>query len=147
MLGKQKTSDFADTCVYVFSKENYDMQGAMIQMGTGLSWRFKSLFDLMQIFEKFYNTIDYPQHTHNLRSISDEDKIIMDYEKLKTTAEDIETVKDREPTFIVRVKYRQNASWQGTLDWLEGGKSKNFRSTLELIKLMDSAMGGEQAEW
>lgn len=43
-------------------------------------------------------------------------------------------------TFVVTVLYRQNATWQGTLKWLEGGKEEKFRSALELIKLMDSAV-------
>ena len=47
------------------------------------------------------------------------------------------------PTFIVKVQYRQNASWQGSIRWLERDTEKNFRSTLELIRLMDSAVGNE----
>ena len=38
------------------------------------------------------------------------------------------------------VKYRQNATWQGTVTWADKNKQQNFRSALELIKLMDSAM-------
>ena len=43
-------------------------------------------------------------------------------------------------TFTVQVTYRQNATWQGTVTWLEEGKQSHFRSALELIKLMDSAL-------
>lgn len=43
-------------------------------------------------------------------------------------------------TFTVQVAYRQNATWQGTVTWLEKGKQSHFRSALELIKLMDSAL-------
>ena len=43
-------------------------------------------------------------------------------------------------TFAVRVLFRQNASWQGSVTWLEGGREESFRSVLELILLMDSAM-------
>lgn len=56
--------------------------------------------------------------------------------------------KEDKPTFIVKVQYRQNASWQGTVEWVEGGVSKRFRSALELIRLMDEAMGGdEETHW
>ena len=48
--------------------------------------------------------------------------------------------KGRLATFSVRVLFRQNASWQGTVSWLEGGREENFRSVLELVLLMDSAM-------
>ena len=53
------------------------------------------------------------------------------------------------PTFIIRVQYRQNASWQGSVQWVEKGMKRNFRSTLELIKLMDEAIsdGEDDASW
>lgn len=47
---------------------------------------------------------------------------------------------NRGETFIVNVKCRQNHTWQGTVKWVEGQKEIPFRSALELIKLMDSAM-------
>lgn len=43
-------------------------------------------------------------------------------------------------TFIINVKCRQNHTWQGTVKWIEGQKEIPFRSALELIKLIDSAM-------
>ena len=45
-------------------------------------------------------------------------------------------------TFAVRILMRQNATWQGAVTWLEGGRSQNFRSALELVLLMDSALRG-----
>lgn len=41
-------------------------------------------------------------------------------------------------TFVISVLYCQNATWQGTVKWVEGKKEEKFRSLLELIKLMDS---------
>lgn len=43
-------------------------------------------------------------------------------------------------TFVVKVEFCQNASWQGTVAWTEQKKEQRFRSTLELIKLMDEAL-------
>lgn len=43
-------------------------------------------------------------------------------------------------TFVIRILFRQNASWQGSVTWLEGDVEASFRSVLELILLMDSAM-------
>lgn len=47
-------------------------------------------------------------------------------------------------TFIVDIKDNQNATWQGSLSWVQGNKKENFRSALELIKLIDSAIEKEQ---
>lgn len=44
-------------------------------------------------------------------------------------------------TFSIRILFRQNASWQGSVTWLEGNQEAFFRSVLELIVLMDNALG------
>lgn len=49
-------------------------------------------------------------------------------------------------TFVVHVKYRQNASMQGEVVWTETGDKKNFRSAYELLKLMDSAMQSDDQD-
>ncbi len=43
-------------------------------------------------------------------------------------------------TFYVRILFRQNASWQGTVLWSEGSQEERFRSALELALLLDSAL-------
>lgn len=42
--------------------------------------------------------------------------------------------------FRINVLFRQNASWQGTLVWMDRKMDAQFRSVLELIRLMDSAL-------
>ena len=44
-------------------------------------------------------------------------------------------------TFVVHVQCHQNATWQGEITWLDEEKKESFRSLLELIKLMDAAVG------
>jgi len=48
-------------------------------------------------------------------------------------------------TFEVSVKFTQNATWQGHILWVEKNQKQNFRSALEMIKLMDEALA-ESAE-
>ena len=43
--------------------------------------------------------------------------------------------------FVVYVQYRQNATWQGTIQWVDENKTQRFRSALEMLKLMDEALG------
>lgn len=47
-------------------------------------------------------------------------------------------------TFIVKINHTDNASWQGQVTWADKNITKNFRSTLELIKLMDGAITSEE---
>ncbi len=43
-------------------------------------------------------------------------------------------------TFELRVIFRQHTSWQGVVTWLETQMEQSYRSVLELILLMDSAL-------
>lgn len=44
-------------------------------------------------------------------------------------------------TFSLRILFRQNASWQGSVTWVEGEQEEYFRSVLELMALIDNAVG------
>ena len=44
------------------------------------------------------------------------------------------------PTFFVRINFQQNASWQGSVQWMEGQSTRFFRSHLELMMLMQEAV-------
>lgn len=48
--------------------------------------------------------------------------------------------KESNDTFIIQIAYQQNDTWQGTLKWMNQGKEEHFRSTLELIHMIDSAI-------
>ena len=43
-------------------------------------------------------------------------------------------------TFVVHVQHYENATWQGEVVWANQNRVQKFRSTLELLKLMDSAL-------
>lgn len=43
-------------------------------------------------------------------------------------------------TFVVQILNTQNSTWQGTVTWTGGKKKETFRSALELLKLIDSAL-------
>lgn len=42
--------------------------------------------------------------------------------------------------FLVRIQFRQHATWQGTIQWLEVNKTLSFRSMLEMVHLMEEAV-------
>ena len=43
-------------------------------------------------------------------------------------------------SFLIRVTFCQNASYQGEITWLEGKRTQQFRSALELISLIGEAV-------
>ena len=46
----------------------------------------------------------------------------------------------KKQTFIIEVNDTQNQSWQGQIEWIQGHKKESFRSVMELLQLMDSAV-------
>lgn len=55
-----------------------------------------------------------------------------------------ESKSGKEATFVVKILFRQHTSWQGTVLWCEKNKEEHFRSAMELLMLMDSAMDDEK---
>ena len=43
-------------------------------------------------------------------------------------------------TFRLRIAFRQNASWQGSVMWLETRHEERFRSALELLSIFQQAL-------
>ena len=55
--------------------------------------------------------------------------------------------KKKKQTFVVEIVDHQKYTWQGQVHWIQGNRKVSFRSVLELLHLMDSAMTeGEEEE-
>ena len=50
--------------------------------------------------------------------------------------------KGAKATFELQILFKQHSSWQGLLKWREKNIEQSFKSVLELIMLMDSALEG-----
>lgn len=48
--------------------------------------------------------------------------------------------KGQSATFELKILFRQHGSWQGSVIWKERKQEQSFRSVLELIYLIDSAL-------
>jgi len=60
--------------------------------------------------------------------------------------QDINNQVGRKASFILRITSRQYATWQGSISWTERGITKHFRSALELLKLIASALEDDEEE-
>ncbi len=47
-------------------------------------------------------------------------------------------------SFLIVVRDNQQETWQGTIEWVEQNRKESFRSALEMIKLIDSALQKEE---
>ncbi len=101
---------------------------------------FKNMVQMLDVMESFYNDINYPQASTEVRSFVSNKQT--NNSELKKVREQIDIVEYRgkRATFLVHVQYRQNSSWQGQLEWVEKGAVKTFNSELDLVKLIVGAL-------
>jgi len=151
MIGDQKryAANFNQVWIYIDGREDGDLQGTVFHPGQNHAWRFGGLIQLIQRCEHLYNTLQYPRSAYRLRSMKNNDDHRSEMAAMKNDTIAFNEKDKGMPTFIVKVQYRQNASWQGSVQWVEAGKTMNFRSTLELLKLMDEAVneGDNELSW
>ena len=100
---------------------------------------FHGAIDLLKKMETMLDQMSFPQSFSAIRSFAE--KPVVDL--IGATRE--VTYKGKTATFSVRVLFRQNTSWQGSISWLEGKREETFRSVLELLLLIDSAVTTEGA--
>lgn len=95
---------------------------------------FGCVMSFVNEVEALLNDMDFPQSFVPVRSFSGKKKAAA-HARQMVAGEG----KGQLATFRLRVLFRQNASWQGSLNWLDQGQEESFRSTLELLYLMQSA--------
>lgn len=101
---------------------------------------FNSVMDLLTVMESLLDEMQFPQSFTAKRSFGT--PAAQETVRLPLS----ERHQGREATFRIKVLFRQNASWQGTVRWEEGGQEESFRSVLELLLLMNSAVPSGQVK-
>lgn len=128
-------------CVCIDGREEGDSRGRLYCCYSEREVPFDNEYQLLQIMEGLMEQIDYPQSSVQIRSFS---KVSGNKKK-----EELAKVMDgravvshlgKVNTFIIHIQYRQNATWQGEILWVEQEKKEKFRSALELLKLFENAM-------
>lgn len=128
-------------CVDDVNSEGYT--GRLYHRYSKVPIEFRDTSSMLTSMDTFYDWIGYPQSSTESRSFRDRPERVMAKKKgdVKMLNDEYVTGKTGDKaTFVVHVKYRQNATWQGSVVWADKNKTCNFRSALELLKLIDSAL-------
>ena len=128
-------SDHRTCFINVDSYENRQMKGIMYNPYYKCSKAYLSLSEVVVLMSRFLDELLGP--SEDSRSFGKRDEICNEWsgEKKLSTEEH-----GRLATFKIDVLFRQNASWQGVIYWVEESREECFRSVLELILLIDSAL-------
>lgn len=115
------------------------------------SVKFNSTVEIIKIMEGFFDEISFPQRQYVDREFFPKPEPVVakkaEREVRQYMSEEIfDSERGKKATFVVQVQFRRNSTWQGTITWTDQKKTKNFRSALELIKLMDGAIESNGAK-
>ena len=137
------------TDLIISKGKNYEFSGYFYNAYDGIYVKFDSLLQLLKELDNLFDRFAFPQVTHEYRTFSDHkyknntmlSKEIMMNKNDNKPGDTVENV-----TFVLKVQFRRNASWQGQIQWVDKRLTQTFRSTLELIRLIDTAIGQDDHE-
>ena len=140
MNGSMWENQYRNTTICIDSYENGTLSGRMFNPYLPEGDSFHSIMDFLKKMESMLNNMKFPQ-SYSVK------RVFCPVQEMNTVAPSIEsTPKGACGTFNIKVLFRQNASWQGSVFWIEGGREESFRSVLELLLLMDSALCAGKVE-
>lgn len=127
-------NSYRTTLVCIDTYEDKIMQGRIYNSFFESGIEFNGAIGLLQNMEKMLAQIQFPQAFSSTRTFASD----ADQRALHPTDQNIKV--GRRATFSIKLLFRQNASWQGSVTWCEGKVEESFRSVLELLLLLDSAL-------
>ncbi len=108
--------------------------------------QFNEIGSLLIEIDRILDELHYPESSTTGRSFQKNGKKDKKPKERAAMQKKQMTLKKGEKgTFVVQVQYRQHSTWQGKVLWAEKNETKQFRSALELLKLIDSALDEEPA--
>lgn len=133
---KAISSNIARFKIIIEKKDGYDIAGILYNEFYGITFNFQGIRQMLSNLDDFFDYVNFPQATHEKRSF-DEGGVKKESHPPRGLREvSPEEMKDKRATFLLHVQFRQNSTWQGTLEWISEGKTKRFRSELEMIGLI-----------
>lgn len=131
----------ADYTIRIHGFQDQILEGSIENWNSCETISFQGLVSMLEVIDKLINDNGFPQAAMNLRSWELPAASILVESARKEPAVRSELGKEAPlATLILRVQFRQNASWQGNLAWLEARRSMAFRSVLEMTRLLDQAV-------
>lgn len=138
----QYTSAAVRSVFCLDSIKDFDLNGRLYVGAEKHGFSVGNTGEFVKILEYIFDYCDFPQASHENRSFWPEKQVNNDKKVAFMEEKMIESQpepKGEKATFIVQVQFRQHATWQGTVQWVEKGLTQRFRSELELMKLMTEA--------
>lgn len=133
----------SDYILHIYSCDYWVLRGSVSHVQSGRSQAFHSMMELMLAIQARMDEMGFPQSSTAPRSWQSSHPGADDHPFMADngTMPADDTMPDAIlASFLLRIQFRQNSSWQGTLVWVESKESCAFRSLLELLLLIAGAL-------
>jgi hypothetical protein len=136
-------SEQKTTIVRITGYEDSVPRGTVVNPFFEREVAFNGAVQLLKIIDELQDAIHFPQRTMETRQFGDD---------ARHEPPDLSYLTQGPPppnehpiaSFKLSILFRHNASWQGSVIWIEKGLQSEFRSALELILLLDSVLGEQK---
>ncbi len=137
MIKRTWGEEFRTTMVCIDSWQEGIPAGRIYNAYLPQGRRFHGVMQFLQEMEQILEQMDFPRSFTATRSFCTIPSIPADSPMAQEPGGKL-------ATFALRILFRQNVSWQGSVTWLEGKQEQSFRSVLELMLLVNNALTYEQ---
>lgn len=139
--GQMITSISTKVVIKMCSNADGELRGEIYHVFSDTYFYFKNPYEMLIILEDLFDNLAFPQASVQYRSFSkrttramvEKDRVLLGHNQSR------ELLGAKKIKFVLHVQYRQNATWQGEVNWVKQNQTRRFRSALELLKLMDEA--------
>ena len=126
--------------VSVISSDDCEIAGYIYSPFYERYFRFSNALELLVRMNEMFDDLKFPQSSVEYRSFRNKRNRLDSGERDESLVSEVIQNENVQAKFVVHVQFRQNATWQGTIEWVEENKTQRFRSALEMLKLMEEAL-------
>ncbi len=129
------------TKFFVFvSREGDGFSGKVYSSYYRKTYPFRDIWEFLHAVYGLLESVQIPQPVVKLRSFGfrfHKIKLRKAADILDSDIQYTDTADEKKNTFLIHIQFRRNATWQGSITWVEKNKTQHFRSAFEMLKLMD----------
>lgn len=134
MQARMTANEYHSIMVCVDGYDQHILRGRLYNPFLQGAMHFTGLMEFLLAVEHLLDEMNFPQPFAQVRSFRPQEKAHGEIRR-----DNLEQ-RGEKGTFVMKVIFRQNASWQGTVLWLEANREESFRSVLEFALLLNSAL-------
>ncbi len=137
-------------CICIEKKESGDYIGEIWHQYSDDPIEFNGVSEMLTFMDDLYDEWDFPQRglekrefyksKDDERTQEDSEHLVIDKIQEMFGVRNIQNKQGTIGTFMVQVKYRQNATWQGCVIHSETNTKTDFNSAMGLVNIIDNAI-------